>query len=95
MAISMVIRSVFSGVFLVGAFAAAGCSSDEGKTDGGTTPTPTTTSTSQSCKNGHTCIGTACRCVQPPKKDIACCDPDESSCASDPKNCKTFCEVCE
>jgi hypothetical protein len=103
MAISKVFRSVVSGLFLAGAFAAAGCSSDDGKGsggggsgDGGTNPAPTSSSTSsqQTCTKGFVCIGSACRCTKEPKKDLACCDPDDPKCEGDSKNCNTFCEVC-
>ncbi len=72
-------------------------SSSDGKTDGGSTSTSDSSSsmTMTTCHHGSVCIGGACKCsTDGPNKNLACCDPSDSSCSGDPKNCDQFCEVC-
>lgn len=59
---------------------------------GGSEPTSTTTSSSQTCNTRHACINGSCRCSEGPKKDSSCCDPDDSSCTVN--KCDTFCRYC-
>lgn len=70
-------------------------SSSDGKTDGGTMSSSDSSMTTTTCHHASACIGGACKCTtEGPKKDQACCDPSDSACSGDPKNCDTFCEVC-
>ncbi|MEO6419911.1 MAG: hypothetical protein ABIP39_10915 [Polyangiaceae bacterium] len=92
------IQQVFLASFVSAAvFVTACASSSDGKTDGGSTSTSDSSSSSSmtTCQHASVCVGSACKCVtEGPKKDQACCDPSDSSCSGDPKNCDSFCEVC-
>ena len=51
------------------------------------------TGSSQTCTQRYGCINGACTCSEGPNKDSSCCDPDDSSCRTNP--CDTFCRWCQ
>jgi hypothetical protein len=89
-------QAIFAS-FVSAALFVTACSSSSSGGDGGTTTTHSGDSSSSmtTCQHGSACIGSACKCTTSgPNKNLSCCDPSDPACASDPKNCDMFCEVC-
>lgn len=72
-------------IALISLFALAAC--------GGTEPSNTNTSSSETCTQRFGCVNGSCTCSEGPKKDSSCCDPDDSQCTVN--KCNTFCRYCQ
>ena len=88
-------QAIFAS-FVSAALLVTGCSSSSSGGDGGTTMhSGDSSSSTTTCRHAAACVGTACKCTTDgPNKNLSCCDASDPTCASDPKNCDTYCEVC-